>query len=314
MSRKQPKRTAGKVAYSALAGFFVLVVVACGIGFSVASADSTNSADDFAQFGAFGYDEATTSATITPDSSEDGTLAPQGADPEGEPAADDLAVLAAQSDAEAVAEAADEPSTGIAAESEPTVLERTTVRDLSNGYQMIDAMEQAERERIERENTAIFARISATKAENDVFTNTSPLASENTAETEYGLPAVDWTVGMVAFVDEWAERIDAYLEGSELEGYGRTFAQAAWDYGVDPRFSPGISCVESGKGAVCFRTCNAWGWGGINWPDWETAINAHVKGLADGYGYSVTREGATSYNYETPAAWYDRVLEEMAKI
>ena len=292
MSRKQPKRTAGKVAYRALAGFFVLVVVAGGIGFSVASADS---ADGLEQRGAFGYDELTTSATMTVDAD-----AAKAAEPESVEAS------------EAVPGAQD--SAAMPMEAEPSVLVRTTARDLSSGYQMIDDMEAAERQRIAYENRAIFDRIAATKAINGVTTNISPNASENTADTEYGLPAVDWTVGMDAFVSEWTARIDAYLSGSALEGYGSVFAQAAWDYGVDPRFSPGISCVESGKGAVCFRSCNAWGWGRINWPDWVTAIRSHVEGLSEGYGYSVTPEGATAYNYETPVDWYNKVKAEMAKI
>ena len=292
MSRKQPKRTAGKVAYRALAGFFVLVVVAGGIGFSVASADS---ADGLEQRGAFGYDELTTSATMTVDAD-----AAKAAEPESVEAS------------EAVPGTQD--SAAMPMEAEPSVLVRTTARDLSSGYQMIDDMEAAERQRIAYENRAIFDRIAATKAINGVTTNISPNASENTADTEYGLPAVDWTVGMDAFVSEWTARIDAYLSGSALEGYGSVFAQAAWDYGVDPRFSPGISCVESGKGAVCFRSCNAWGWGRINWPDWVTAIRSHVEGLSEGYGYSVTPEGATAYNYETPVDWYNKVKAEMAKI
>ena len=46
-------------------------------------------------------------------------------------------------------------------------------------------------------------------------------------------------------VDSWAARIDAYLAGSPLAGYGSTFAAAAWDYGIDPRLSPAISAVET---------------------------------------------------------------------
>ena len=309
MSRKQPKRTAGKFAYGAIAGFLVLVVVACGIGLSVASADS---ADDLALNGAFGYDEATTSATMAI-GAEAEQSSPMVAGKAGEAApasaASDAADLPYGS--EATVPEGFEP---IPEDAVPSTLARTTERDLSYGYRMIDDMEEAERQRIERENAAIFGRIAETKAINGVSTNISPNRSENTADTEYGMPAVDWTVGMEAFISEWTMRIDTYLAGSNLEGYGRTFAEAAWEYGVDPRFSPGISCVESGKGAVCFRSCNAWGWGKINWPDWDTAIRSHIKGLSEGYGYSVTMEGATLYNYETPVDWYNRVHEEMSKI
>ena len=308
MSRKQPKRTAGKAAYGALAGFFVLVVVGCGIGFSAAVADS---ADDLAEYGAFGYDEATTAATLTTDLGEIGPSADSEA---SEAVALDAspAVTGVPYGSEAMVP--DKHDLGIDADFEQSVLVRTTSRDLSAGYQMIDDMEEAERQRIEYENTAIFNRIAATKAMNGVTTNISPNRSENTAETEYGLPAVDWTIGMERFIDEWAARIDAYLAGSVLDGYGRTFAEAAWAYGVDPRFSPAISCVESGMGAVCFRSCNAWGWGRVGWSDWDTAIREHVEGLSEGYGYSVTQSGAAMYNYETPADWYAKVKNEMSKI
>ena len=309
MSRKQPKRTAGKVAPGALVGFFVLVVVACGIGMSVASADPT---DELAQNGAFGYDKATTTATMTVGSnaSEDTSMIDSGAGAAAI-AGESLSEAGVPYGSEATVPDGFDPIEAASASSE---LVRTTSRDLSSGYQMIDDMEEAERQRIEHENAAVFDRIAATKAMNGVTTNISSNRSENTADTEYGMPAVDWTVGMEAFIDEWTMRIDTYLAGSALEGYGRTFAEAAWEYGVDPRFSPGISCVESGKGAVCFRSCNAWGWGKINWPDWDTAIRSHIQGLSEGYGYSVTMEGATLYNYETPVDWYNRVHEEMSKI
>ena len=51
-------------------------------------------------------------------------------------------------------------------------------------------------------------------------------------------PGVDWTMSREEFIAEWTGRIDAYLAGSPLAGYGATFAAAAWDYGVDPRCRP----------------------------------------------------------------------------
>lgn len=124
----------------------------------------------------------------------------------------------------------------------------------------------------------------------------------------------DWSTDKATFVNAWAGRIDAYLAGSPLGGQGATFAAAAWDYGVDPRFSPAISCVESSKGAACFASHNAWGWGSISWGSWEEAIDAHVRGLARGYGYTVTIEGAKKYCPPNWEHWYNRVSEEMNKI
>ena len=132
-------------------------------------------------------------------------------------------------------------------------------------------------------------------------------ASMNTDE-------VDFDSEEQAFVDEWAPRIDAYLEGSPLAGYGYLFASAAWENGVDPRWSPAISTVESSKGAHCFRSYNAWGWGHVDWSSWEESIPKHVNGLARLYGSTLTMGAAYKYNYETPVDWYYKVAAEMEKI
>jgi hypothetical protein len=116
------------------------------------------------------------------------------------------------------------------------------------------------------------------------------------------------------FVTTWAERIDAFNAGYPLEGYGRTFAEAAYDYGVDPRYSPAIARVESGSGLNCTYSCNAWGWGSSSWGDWETAIYAHVAGLAQGYGHTVSYEAALSYNELNPDEWYAQVESCMYQI
>ena len=116
------------------------------------------------------------------------------------------------------------------------------------------------------------------------------------------------------FIANWAERIDAYNAGFPLEGYGATFAAAAYDHGVDPRYSPAIARVESGSGSNCFRFCNAWGWGSSSWPDWDTAIYAHVQGLAEGYGYTLSYKAALKYNSSNPDEWYGLVRNCMDQI
>ena len=116
------------------------------------------------------------------------------------------------------------------------------------------------------------------------------------------------------YIEVWAERIDAYNAGFPLEGYGATFAAAAYDYGIDPRYSPAIARVESGSGTNCFHPCNAWGWGSSSWPDWDTAIYAHVRGLAEGYGYTLSYNGALKYNSSSPDEWYGLVRNCMDQI
>lgn len=115
-------------------------------------------------------------------------------------------------------------------------------------------------------------------------------------------------------VDQWAARIDAYLAGSPMAGHGRTFAEAALRYGVDPRFSPAIATIESSKGAHCFRPYNAWGWGNSSWGSWDEAINAHVAGLASGYGYTVSVWAAKKYCPPNWAFWYASVSRQMEAI
>lgn len=118
-----------------------------------------------------------------------------------------------------------------------------------------------------------------------------------------------------AFVAEWTSRIDAYLAGSAMSGCGKYYAQAAWDFGVDPRLSPAISCIESGKGAVCFHPHNAWGWGSASWGDWQSAIRGHVSGFARLYGYTITPSGAEMYSgMSNWQEWYSLVLGQMSCI
>lgn len=125
---------------------------------------------------------------------------------------------------------------------------------------------------------------------------------------------VDWSQDKAAFVNSWAGRLDGYLAGSPLAGKGATFAAAAWDAGIDPRYSAAISEVESSKGRSCYASHNAWGWGGVSWDSWEEAIASHARGLARGYGYTVSEAAAKKYCPPNWEHWYNRVSQEMAKI
>ena len=283
MSRKQPKRRAGRVATFAIAGIFIFIV-ACGVGLGVASADST---DELARAGAFGFDKATHEAS-------QGNLTG---------ASGDFSF---------------ESST-----SEPYILATTSTRDISAGLAMVDIREAEEREQVEADNKAVLDRVATEKtmqksdARGAGIAIRSEEAEGEAAETEideYGLTPVDWTVGKYAFIAEWSERIDAYLDKTPLEGYGTTFAEAAWKNGIDPRWSPAISNTESGNGRHCFLPHNAWGWGDDSWSSWEVAINAHVAGLAKGYGYSVTVDAAQKYCPPNSAHWYNNTLSQMALI
>ena len=99
-----------------------------------------------------------------------------------------------------------------------------------------------------------------------------------------------------------------------MAGHGATFAEAAWDYGVDPRWSPAIAAVESSRGASCFLPYNAWGWGSESWSNWDSAIRDHVAGLASGYGYTVSVSAAQKYCPSNWQFWYSRCLALMESI
>ena len=150
-------------------------------------------------------------------------------------------------------------------------------------------------------------------AEAPAIVEEAPAQEQTSQEAEAGAPASSGNSDRDSFVNSWTGRIDAYLAGSPLSGHGRTFAEAAWDYGVDPRWSPAISCIESTTGAYCFRPHNAWGWGNSSWGDWDTAIRSHVAGLSSGYGYTLTLGAAQKY-CEDWEHWYSAVSAEMSSI
>lgn len=190
--------------------------------------------------------------------------------------------------------------------SDSASLQVASSRDVSAGVQEIAEEEEA-------------ARIAAEEAARAAEEAAIQRAADNRAaylNTFGDLPAgdVDFSIGEEAFVAEWTERINNYLFGSPLAGHGETFARAAWEHGIDPRWSPAISNTESTKGRVCFKQNNAWGWDQTNWPDWDQAINAHVAGLARGYGFTISYSYAQRYcppNYDN---WYRDTLNQMTLI
>ena len=183
-------------------------------------------------------------------------------------------------------------------------LSKTASRDISQGIAAIEAEEEAAR----------IAAEEAARAEEEARIAAAEQAKAAAPAPSASLPDVDWSVGKDAFVAEWTSRIDAYLSGSPLAGQGAVFAEAAWSNGVDPRWSPAISNTESSKGAVCFKSHNAWGWGQSSWDSWEEDINAHVAGLASNYGYTISYGNAQKYCPPNYDHWFNATLSEMQSI
>lgn len=188
---------------------------------------------------------------------------------------------------------------------EASMLTTTVKRDVSNGLRQLEEEEQA-RIRAEEE-----ARIAAEK----VFIDQAAANRAKYVSSFGSLPLedVDWSIGKDAFISTWTDRINAYLKGSELAGYGEVFAKVAWEKGIDPRWSPAISNTESTKGKHCFKYHNAWGWGQSSWSSWDQAITAHVTGLSEVYGYTISTTYAQRY-CPTDGDWYAKTLAEMRTI
>lgn len=84
---------------------------------------------------------------------------------------------------------------------------------------------------------------------------------------------------------------------SPMYPFARVFINEADKYGLDWRLVASISGVESAFGNIIPRgTHNAWGWRGINknpegwsqFPSWNASIAEVTRGLAQGYGITMT--------------------------
>lgn len=196
-------------------------------------------------------------------------------------------------------------TTNVTTSEEAAVLLSGAQRDMSASVAEVQAQEEAiriaEEERARVEEAATIEKVAQAKA-------------ASAAAGGVGVNDVDFSVGKAAFIEEWTARINKYLVGSPLAGQGATFAEAAWKYGVDPRWSPAISNTESTKGANCFAWHNAWGWTGGSWSSWGSAIDAHVRGLASVYGYTISYSNAQRYCPPNYHNWYNDTLGEMRKI
>lgn len=181
---------------------------------------------------------------------------------------------------------------------ESDVLKNAVKRDVSGLVQEIADEQEAERLRIEEEKRKYDQECAERARKAKALSNKLN-------------DGVDFTIGKDAFVALWGERINRYLSGSPLSGKGNVFAEAAFDCGVDPRWSPAISNTESTKGRNCFKSHNAWGWMGSSWSNWDDAIWAHVRGLAEGYGYTISIEAAMKYCPPTYDSWYEKTITQM---
>lgn len=193
---------------------------------------------------------------------------------------------------------------------------------LSYQTDQLDALTNAKNEleyakaQLDADKASADEAVAATKAALDEATAARQQAQAEARAAQAGALAqqIDWSMPKDEFVSHWGARINDYLSGTKLAGTGEAFADAAYQYGVDPRWSPAISRIESGCGAACFRPYNAWGWMGASFSSWEEGIYKHVKYLSGPlYGGYLTPKGAATY-CPPGGPWYSKVSTEMGKI
>jgi len=234
---------------------------------------------------------------------------------------DELSILSATLDAQRQeAEAERDRAAQALAEAEAAreeARQAALARAFAEAQQRQAAVEEAREHAGETFTNASGNEVEITAPEADDTTNgvtddTSDGSGDNSQDnSQVSPPSID---SREAYISTWAARIDAFNAGWPLAGYGRVFAEAAYEYGVDPRWSPAIARMESSSGTYCFASHNAWGWGDVDWPNWETAIHDHVRGLAYGYGYTLTWEAAQTYCPPNASYWYSAVSSCMYQI
>lgn len=172
---------------------------------------------------------------------------------------------------------------------------------------------QAEEARAAAAAAEAAKKAASSKAEKQQAKKEAEQASKDSQNAS--VSNVNWSSSKQAFVNKWAPRINSYLSGSPTAGTGKAYAAAAWDYGVDPRWAPAISTVESSKGAACFASYNAWGYGGRSFSSWSDGIYTVVAALgSDLYGGALTQAAAKTYCPPSWQSWYSKCASEMAKI
>ena len=185
--------------------------------------------------------------------------------------------------------------------------EQKTAEDALAQAQQLRSEAQA---KAEQENAAELAKLEADKA-----AAAEKLSGEGVSGNNSNTGNSDYD----SFINEWTSRIDNYLAGSPMAGQGYNFAVAAWNTGVDPRWSPAIACIESSKGLYCAGSYNAWGWsarggGWRSFGSWSEGVSAHVAYLGANYGSTLTPAAAKKYCPPTWQDWYNKVASQMNRI
>ena len=125
---------------------------------------------------------------------------------------------------------------------------------------------------------------------------------------------MSWDTDQASFIAEWAPRIDAYLAGIAARRPGNDVCQRRVEVWRRPALSSPSPTRKAPKAGSLLPPDNAWVSGSSSWGSWEEAIDAHVAGLARGYGYTISVAGAKKYCPPNWFNWYNNTLSEMNRI
>lgn len=197
-----------------------------------------------------------------------------------------------------------------------------------------DALAQAQQLRseaqakAEQENAAELAKLEADKAAAaEKLSGEGVSGSNSSSQATNTNTTIDTTVNNAntgssdydSFINEWTSRIDNYLAGSPMAGQGYNFAVAAWNTGVDPRWSPPSPASRAPRVLIApiLTTPGAGvhvaaGWRSFG--SWSEGISAHVAYLGANYGSTLTPAAAKKYCPPTWQDWYNKVAAQMNRI
>lgn len=197
-----------------------------------------------------------------------------------------------------------------------------------------DALAQAQQLRseaqakAEQENAAELAKLEADKAAAaEKISGTGVSGNNSNSQATNSNTTIDTTVNNSnsgnsdydSFINEWTNRIDNYLAGSPMAGQGYNFAVAAWNTGVDPRWSPALAASRAARASIAPGSYNAWGWSGRgggwrSFGSWSEAVSAPrcLPGRQLWlHAYPGSRQEVLPPTWQD---WYNKVASQMNRI
>ena len=278
MRRKQPKRRAGNMVPSIMAGIFIFAILVGGVCVGASSADAN---DEAARMGLLDFGVAHVDADAA-------SVAPS--EPAGEMVYREPSLLASPSIRTITAgmqmlDERDRRAAERIARLDATVLDRVAAQKAMQGVYTSSADKAGASE---YDLPAVDWSVGRAAFVKEWGERIDAYLAKSHLE---GYGPVFAEAAWINGVDpRWSPAISNTESG---KGSACIRAHNAWGWGA----------ADSNPAALA-----------AEWPSWEAAINAHVAGLAAIYGYSLTYEAAGTYCPPNQDRWYHATLAEMASI